>query len=102
MVQCALSGQGLQSSTRELDFDHLIAVSIDGWCPTDTLLSRWTCSFVCLPINGKARGVEAQLLFGLPLIVGSGRRDYIDPIHVTALETLFRFRVIGIGKVLCG
>lgn len=97
-----MSGHGLQSSTRKLDFDHLIAVVIDGWRPTDTLLARCTSGCVCLPIDGKARGIEAQLLFGLPLVVGSGRRDHIDPIQVTALQKLFRFRVIGIGQVLCG
>jgi hypothetical protein len=88
--------------TRKLDFDHLIAVIIDGWRPTDTLLARWTSGFVCLPIDGKTRGVEAQLFFGLPLVVSSGRRDQIDPMNVTTLDTLFPFRVIGIGKVLCG
>ena len=59
----------------ELDLDHLIAVIIDGWCPTDTLLARWTPGFVCLPIDGKTGGIEPLLFFGLPLVVGSGRRD---------------------------
>src|SRR5690242_402756 len=87
---------------RKLDFDHLIAVVIDGWRPTYTLLARWTSGFVCVPIDGKARGVETQLLFGLPLVVGSGWRDQIDPIRLLTLDKLLRFRVIGIGEVFCG
>jgi hypothetical protein len=55
-----------------------------------------------LPIDGKARGVKAQLLFSLPLIVGSGWRDQIDPILLTALDKLLRFRIIRIGEVLSG
>src|SRR6266566_10041330 len=81
----------------KLDADHLVAIPIKCGSPTETFSSCWAPHFLCLPIYRETRGVKALLLFRLPLVIGSGRCDQIDPILLAALHKLFGFGVIRVG-----
>jgi hypothetical protein len=102
LVQCSLSGQGLQSFIENLILMRLIVVSVHGRCPTQALTASRAGGFLRLPINLELTGIKALLLFGLPLVIGSGRGDQIDPVLLTALHKLFGFSIIGVGQVLGG
>ncbi len=73
---------------REFDLDHLIVVAINRWRPADTLSPSWTRRFLSVPINGKTTGVKALLLFRLPFVVSSRRRDEIDAVILPTLDKL--------------
>src|SRR5260221_12419373 len=86
----------------KLDADHLVAIPIERGSPTETFSSGWAPQFLCIPIHRETGGVKALLLLRLPLVIGSGRCDQIDPILLAALHKWLRFGVIGVGQVLCG
>ncbi len=96
-----LERAGLAIFHRELDLDDLIIVAIKRRRPTQACTSSRASGFLCVPINLEATGIKALLLFSLPLVIGSGRCDQIDPVLLTTLHKLLGFCIIRIGQVLC-
>jgi len=79
----------------------LFIVAIKRRRPTQACTSSRAGGLLCVPINLEATGIKALLLFGLPLVIGAGRCDQIDPILLTTLHKLLGFCIIRIGQVLC-
>src|SRR6266566_2415618 len=92
----------LASFHRKLDLDDLIVVPINCRRPTQALTSSRTRGFLGVPVNLEPTGIKALLIFGLPLVIGSGRCDQIDPVLLATLDELLGFGIIGVGQVLCG
>jgi hypothetical protein len=90
----------LQSITRKLDLDDLVVVAINGRRPTQAFTSSRARGFLCIPINLETRRIKALLLFGLPLVISSGRCDQIDPVLLTTLHTLLGFGIISVSQML--
>src|SRR5690348_16499864 len=57
----------------ELDLDHLSSSVVDGWRPTDAVLSFGTDGLLPLPINEELAGVNTLLGVGLPLDIATRR-----------------------------
>jgi hypothetical protein len=65
-------------------------------------LSCWTSHFLLVPIHLETACIEPLLLFRLPLVIGPRWRYQVDAIRIPALDTLFCFRILGVGQVLFG
>src|SRR6266699_6953055 len=81
---------------REFDFDHRVASSILGGCPTAAGLSRRTGGALVLPIHDKLGSFEPGLFPRLPVIILARRTTEIDLI---VLLTADEFCGIHIARV---
>src|SRR5260370_41255789 len=93
---------GIAIFHRKLDLDDLVVVAIKRRRPTQAFTSSRARGFLGVPINLETTGIKALLLFGLPLVIGSGRCDQIDPVLLATLHKLLGFGIIGVGQVLFG
>src|SRR5260370_9118492 len=85
---------------RKLDLDDLVVVAIKRRRPTQAFTSSRARGFLGVPINLETRRIKALLLFGLPLVISSGRCDQIDPVLLATLHKLFGFGIIGVSQML--
>ena len=68
----------------ELDLDHLVLSIVNGWSPTDTVLSLGAGGVLMLPIDNELASINALLRLRLPFYITPRRSNNFNATLLTA------------------